>query len=216
MASHEPNTRTIVIDGEQTKVHQRRCTGEELRNLTSPPAEHIWLDVSDAQDHPIADTVTLTLTDGMRFFTDRPRTVTIDKVDYQVRSASLMEQQLRELPTPPVPEDHGIWRDIPDALDEPIKVGEIVPVAAGDRFFTGPLPMRDVRVLVNNLPVILRGARHTGASIKAAAIAHGVPIQPDFLLSIKDGQKYRTVSDDKHVRVHAGDEFRALDGDDNS
>ncbi|MDO4144210.1 multiubiquitin domain-containing protein [Clavibacter michiganensis] len=216
MASHEPNTRTIVIDGQKIQVPQRHRSGEELRNLISPAAEHIWLDVPDAQDHPMADTETLALSDGMRFFTDRPRTIFIDKVPYQVRSASLTEQQLRNLPTTPVPDDHGIWQDIPDALDDPIHVGEIVSVAAGDRFFTRPLPMHDISVVVNNVPVTLRGTRQTGASVKAAAIAHGLPIQQDFLLSIKDGKKYRTVNDDAHIRVQAGDEFRALDGDDNS
>jgi hypothetical protein len=68
------HTTSVVIDGEQIKVHQRHLTGEELRNLISPPAEHIWLDVLDAQDHPVAAAETLKLTDGMRFFTDRPRT----------------------------------------------------------------------------------------------------------------------------------------------
>ncbi|ROR36656.1 multiubiquitin [Curtobacterium sp. JUb34] len=215
MASSQ-HTTSVVIDGEQIHIHQRHLTGEELRNLIAPPAEHIWLDVPDAQDHSVANAETLAVTDGMRFFTDRPRAIFIDKVPYEVRSASLMEQQLRDLPTPSVPEDHGIWRDIPDALDDPIGAGEIVPVAAGDRFFTSPLPMHDIPVIVNRAPVTVRGARQTGASIKAAAIAQGAPIQPDFLLSIKDGKKYRTVSDDQRLHVHAGDEFRALDGDDNS
>jgi predicted transcriptional regulator len=76
--------------------------------------------------------------------------------------------------------------------------------------------MHDIPVIVNRATVTVQGAPQTGASIKAAAMAQGVPIQPDFLLSIKDGKKYRTVSDDQDLQVHAGDEFRALDGDDNS
>jgi multiubiquitin len=115
-----------------------------------------------------------------------------------------------------VPDDYGIWKDIPDDLDDPIKLGELVRIANGDRFFTNPLPKRHIRVTVNRRPITIDGARQTGASIKEAAIAQGVPIQLDFLLSRKDGSKFAPVGDEESIRVHDGDEFRALDGDDNS
>jgi len=207
---------TIYIDSEPITVAQRRLTGTQLRDLVQPPAENLWLDVPDAQDHPIPATETVALEDGLRFFTDRPRTIFIDKTPYMVRTAVLSEMQLRHLPTPPVPEDHGIWKDLIDELDDPIGVGELVPISDGDRFFTRPLPQHEVPVTVNRRPVTLHGVRHTGRSIKVAAIAQGVPIKPDFLLSRKDGKTFTPVDDDEHIRVRPHDEFRALDGDDNS
>lgn len=207
----------IFIDGEPIEATHRRLTGAQLRTLVSPPADNIWLDVVDAQDDPIAPTDVVALEPDMRFFTDRPRTIYINKAPYEVRNAALTEAQLRALPTPPVPDDYGIWKDIPDDLDDPIKVGEIVRIANGDRFFTKPLPKRHIHITVNRQwSVTIDGARQTGASIKEVAIAQGVPIQLDFLLSRKDGSKFEPVGDEEHIHVHDGDEFRALDGDDNS
>jgi hypothetical protein len=207
----------IFIDGEPIEATHRRLTGAQLRTLVSPHADNIWLDVVDAQDDPIAPTDVVVLEPDMRFFTDRPRTIYIDKTPYEVRTAVLTEAQLRALPTPPVPDGYGIWKDIPDDLDDPIKVGELVRIANGDRFFTKPLPKRRIHITVNRQwSVTIDGARQTGASIKEAAIAYGVPIQLDFLLSRKDGSKFEPVGDQEHIHVHDGDEFRALDGDDNS
>lgn len=71
-------------------------------------------------------------------------------------------------------------------------------------------------VTVNRRRVALRDHEQTGASIKQAAIAQGVPIQLDFLLSRKHGRKFRPIADDELIHVDSQDEFRAVDGDDNS
>jgi hypothetical protein len=209
-------TNRIYIDSEPIEAEGHRLTGAEIRNLTSPPAENLWLDIPDAQDRAITPSQIVVIKDGLRFFTDRPRTIYLDRVAYQVRSAVITEAQLRQLPTPPVAEDHGVWKDVPDDLDDPVRPGELVPVADGDRFFTKELPNREIGVVVNRRPVKLHGAHQTGMTIKQAAIAQAVPIQPDFLLSRKENKKYRPIGDDETIRVHAGDDFRALDGDDNS
>jgi hypothetical protein len=207
----------IYIDGEPVTVQQRRLTGAQLAALVTPIADNVWLDIADAQDEPIAPTETVAIEHNMRFYTDRSRTIYIDKIPYQVRTAALTETQLRDLPTPPIPDDYGIWKDIPDDLDDPIKAGEIVHIANGDRFFTKALPKKELHVIVNRKhTVILHGARQTGMSIKEAAIAQDVPIQLDFLLSRKTGAKFDPIGDDEHIRVHNDDEFRAVDGDDNS
>ncbi|KJL28827.1 multiubiquitin domain-containing protein [Microbacterium oxydans] len=203
----------IFIDGKPIDAPKRRLTGAQLRKLTAPPAENIWLDLPDAPDQLVADQETVALTPGMRFFTDQVRTIFIDKVPYQVRSATLTEDQLRAVTTPPIPETHGVWKDIPDEVDDPISDGEIVPIADGDRFVTRVIT---IRVTVNRQAVTLDGRRHTGQQIKDAAIAQGVAIGPDFLLSRKNGQKFRPVGDDEQIRVKRDDEFRAVDGDDNS
>ena len=203
----------IFIDSKPVDAPKRRLTGTQLRKLMDPPAESIWLDLPDASDHLVADQETVALAPEMRFFTDQPRTIFIDKIPYQVRSATVTEDQLRALATPPIPEVHGIWRDLSDEVDDAIGNGEIVALADGDRFVTRVVV---VRIRVNRQPVTLEGRRHTGQQIKDAAIAQGVAIGSDFLLSRKNGQKFKPVGDDEQINVKRDDEFRAVDGDDNS
>lgn len=72
-------------------------------------------------------------------------------------------------------------------------------------------------VTVNDEAVTLTEHHMTAAEIKAAAIAAGIPIQPDFVLSrVLPNGKQRIVPDDKKVQVDEGDEFWAIPGDDNS
>jgi Multiubiquitin len=72
-------------------------------------------------------------------------------------------------------------------------------------------------IKVNDQKVTLTEHHLTGAEIKAAAIAAGAPIQPDFVLSrVLPHGKQKIVPDDKKVHVDQGDEFWAIPGDDNS
>jgi hypothetical protein len=72
-------------------------------------------------------------------------------------------------------------------------------------------------VTVNDEPVTLEGRKHTGAEIKAAAIAAGVAIELDFVLSeVLPNDRQKVVPDDKTVNVKDGDAFWAIPGDDNS
>lgn len=76
---------------------------------------------------------------------------------------------------------------------------------------------RKVEVTLNDKPVVLVGAKQTGANIKKAAIDAGVNIKEDFVLSIElGGGKTRLVGDDEHVDVHDGMRFLAIENDDNS
>jgi hypothetical protein len=78
-------------------------------------------------------------------------------------------------------------------------------------------PGETVTIKVNDHAVTLTDKHQTGASIKAAAIDQGVPIQPDFDLSeVLPNGKQKPISDDKKVVVKDGDEFWAIPGDDNS
>jgi hypothetical protein len=76
---------------------------------------------------------------------------------------------------------------------------------------------RSFTITVNDKPVILEDKHQTGLSIKEAAVAQGVPIQTDFVLSevLHDG-KQKPIADDKKLEVKEGDEFWAIPGDDNS
>lgn len=74
-----------------------------------------------------------------------------------------------------------------------------------------------ITIFVNEKPVTLEDARQTGMSIKQAAIAQGVQIQPDFVLSIERGAgKTELIGDDQPVRVHKDERFVAIPNDDNS
>ena len=74
-----------------------------------------------------------------------------------------------------------------------------------------------IEVTVNEKPVVLEGAKQTGASVKKAAIEQDVNIKEDFILSIElGGGKTNLVADDEHIDVHDGERFLAIENDDNS
>lgn len=74
-----------------------------------------------------------------------------------------------------------------------------------------------IDVMVNEKPVVLDGAKQTGADIKKAAIEQGVDIKEDFVLSIElGGGKTDLVPDDKEIHVKPNDRFLAIENDDNS
>ena len=72
-------------------------------------------------------------------------------------------------------------------------------------------------ITVNNRPAKITGHHHTGSEIKAAAIASGVPIKSDFVLSeeLSHGRS-RIVGDDQRIRVEVGACFEAIPNDDHS
>lgn len=76
---------------------------------------------------------------------------------------------------------------------------------------------RLTEILVNERPVNVDGPRITGLAIKQAAIAQGVPIQLDFVLSeeLPNGRS-RVVGDNDTVTVNKNSRFLAIPNDDNS
>jgi hypothetical protein len=75
----------------------------------------------------------------------------------------------------------------------------------------------DVTFQVNDMPVTMRGPRVTGLEIKQAAIAAGVPIQLDFVLSEEsNANRTRIVPDEEPVTINPTSSFDAVAGDDNS
>jgi len=75
----------------------------------------------------------------------------------------------------------------------------------------------EARVTVNGQFVVLTSRKVTGLQIKEAAIAAGVPIQLDFVLSeVRPSGEQKIIPDDREVTVKSGDEFWAIPGDDNS
>ena len=77
----------------------------------------------------------------------------------------------------------------------------------------------DFNIIVNKQKVAWpkQDRKATGAEIKAAAIAAGVDIKPDFLLSAKNHKGvFKRVNDDEIVKLEDCKEFRAVGADDNS
>jgi len=77
--------------------------------------------------------------------------------------------------------------------------------------------VHEVTVKVNGNPVTLPDRKVTGHEIKAAAIAQGVQIQPNFVLrqELPNGRE-QIIGDADEVKVHEHDCFTALAPDDNS
>lgn len=66
---------------------------------------------------------------------------------------------------------------------------------------------KQVTVVVNNKDVVLDEKQDTGAEIKAAA---GVPAE--FQLFHEQGKKLEQIGDEQLVKVHNGERFRAVSG----
>ncbi|MCA8979873.1 MAG: multiubiquitin domain-containing protein [Planctomycetes bacterium] len=80
-----------------------------------------------------------------------------------------------------------------------------------------PQPSHEVEISVNGKPVRVEGPKSTGLLIKKAAIAQGVSIKLDFVLSQEIGdRKTKVVGDTDEVTVHPHARFIAVAPDDNS
>lgn len=73
-----------------------------------------------------------------------------------------------------------------------------------------------VTVKVNDHPVVLSRHRVTGLEIKQAAIAQGVNIQLDFVLTLETPRGGKVIGDSDVVTVNQHSEFLAVAPDDNS
>lgn len=74
-----------------------------------------------------------------------------------------------------------------------------------------------VTITVNERSVSLEGPRTTGLKIKQAAIAQGVPISLDFVLSEElNDRRTKIVGDNQEISVHPNQRFICVAPDDNS
>lgn len=90
--------------------------------------------------------------------------------------------------------------------------GKVIELRDGDEFVSVIFG-----VMVNETFVGLDKRMQTGASLKEAAIAHGVPIQMEFVLSeVFENGEEQVVTDDEEITVKYHDDFWAVPGDDNS
>jgi hypothetical protein len=133
---------TIYIDAEPYKVSAGEITIAALRQVRQPPVspgKEIWLDIEDAQDQLLDANGAIDLTEGLRFFTEfQGITIRIDRVDYEVFHRKMTGAQLRTVPSPDVPADRDLWRDVPDKRDVKVQDEDVVRLKEGMRFFTAP------------------------------------------------------------------------------
>jgi hypothetical protein len=79
------------------------------------------------------------------------------------------------------------------------------------------IQVHTVTITINERPVSIEGPRVTGLQIKEAAIAAGLPITVDFMLTeeLANGRS-KVVGDADIVTVNKNSRFDAVAGDDNS
>jgi hypothetical protein len=91
---------------------------------------------------------------------------------------------------------------------------DTVHLHKGARFTMHP---RETEIIVNERAVRIAGHKASGLEIKRSAIAQGVSIHLDFVLSEEIGQhQSRIVGDKDIVELHSGSSFIAVAPDDNS
>lgn len=74
-----------------------------------------------------------------------------------------------------------------------------------------------VEFFVNGRLIKLKKGTYSGLDIKQAAIAAGVAIQIDFVLSVETSPGHSlTIGDNDEIKIHNGQQFTALADDDNS
>ncbi|MGH6710654.1 MAG: multiubiquitin domain-containing protein [Bradyrhizobium sp.] len=105
-----------------------------------------------------------------------------------------------------------------DAADEEIEDEQTVDLSGAglEKFRIRPVETL-VGIFVNEKPVKIERGEHTGLEIKQAAIAQGVQIQLDFVLSLEKRQgETQIIGDSDPVKVKKGQRYVAIADDDNS
>ena len=69
---------------------------------------------------------------------DKTYTIQIDRAQYMVTGHRLTGEDLRKVPTPPIPPDRDIFQIIPGHSDKKIEDTDRILVTDGLRFFTAP------------------------------------------------------------------------------
>ena len=81
----------------------------------------------------------------------------------------------------------------------------------------GAKKAKTIEIEVNARPVAMDEKETSGAEIKAAAIAQGVPIQAAFVLQLEQANgTSKLIGDTDQVRIHPKMSFTAIAPDDNS
>lgn len=116
------------------------------------------------------------------------------------------------------PREFSVFLERRDEADQEIDDDQIVDLAVQgvERFYFRPIE-QTVEILVNTKSVRIMRGEHTGLQIKEAAIAQGVRIKLDFVLTLhKAGGQTQIIGDQDRVKAHRGQRFTAVADDDKS
>lgn len=141
---------------------------------------------------------------------DRIHGFTVQMRGWEWGASTISEPELRGYVH--LTDDQVFAMDRTDAPDKLIEDGSEINLddRGTERLKVVPRPM--VTVKVNGNPVTLRFGWQTGADIKAAAIAQGVAIRPDFTLDeeLPNGDT-QVIGDNDRTNVAGGEVFGAVD-----
>lgn len=157
-------------------------------------------EMHEHQDHAVAILVN-----------DKPVKVRTNRATGEQIKTTAIEQGVH------IEQDFILYEELPDGDVRQVENHEEINLREHHRFTAVPHENHEVTVSVNEMPVRVKGRSATGAQIKAAAIAQGVLIQPNFVLQeeLPNGTS-RVVGDNDHVHLREHLRFTAIAPDDNS
>lgn len=200
-------------------------TGRDIIDLAGlhPIEEHLVLQIlpsGDLETLRLNETVDLRIAGIEQFIIARSdRTYRLHLVDDEVEwPVALINGLTLKRLGKQNPDEVAVFLARADHADEEIDSNEYVDLAQPgvERFYFRPVE-QTVSIFVNKRPVKIENGNRTGFEIKQAAIAQGVPIKPDFVLSLhKEGGQTKIIGDADRVKVHEGQRFTAVADDDKS
>lgn len=149
------------------------------------------------------------------FRSDRAFRFLLDGREYEWGQAAINETVLREIAH--VPDGQVIELEREGGPAQIIDDGAEIRLDGRGVEHLRTKPRPDVTVKVNTKPVEVPRGWNTGAQIKAAAIAAGVQIKPDFILHLEgaDGVD-QVIGDHDRIFIRGGECFDALDNHEDS
>ncbi|WKA26222.1 multiubiquitin domain-containing protein [Bradyrhizobium roseum] len=179
-----------------------------------------WLDTGDLEPLRLNETVDLRPGGAERFViaqTDRAFFFELEGERQEWLLAFINGITLKRLAGKD-PESVIVLLEREDAPDEEIEDEQTVDLSGAglEKFRIRPVE-KLVGIFVNEKLVKIERGEHTGLEIKQAAIAQGVQIQLDFVLSLEKRQgETQIIGDNDSVKVKKGQKYVAIADDDNS
>lgn len=220
-AGDRPEGRFSFVVNQQTH-HNADAQIEAEEALTQsghdPADQHVLIEIKDRGTDSVGLEQKISLKNRVpvfrAFLSDRIYRFAVEGRGYEWGLATINEAELRAI--------HGIAPDKVFSLDREdgdalIDDGADIDLEAPGAERLNVVKRRDVEIKVNTKPVQITRGWHTGAQIKAAAIAQGVAIQPDFVLDLEgEGGATRIIGDDDRVFIRGGERFGAVDNHEDS
>lgn len=207
----------FLVNSVPYRSRDRQIEGREILEKSGylPADQHILIQILEqgSKSNGLNEKVDLR-EEGIEQFRafpgDRIHAFTVQMRGWEWGAATISETELRGYVR--LLDDQVFALDRTDAPDKLIEDGSEIDLddLGAERLKVVARPL--VTVKVNTKPVTLRFGWHTGADIKAAAIAQGVAIRPDFTLDeeLLNGDT-QVIGDNDRTFVSGGEVFGAVD-----